>query len=83
MRKFINIVTLVTCSLFAVACNAVPNNEIRTCTYNLEKNEKVCNMTSSERERTLKATVKAADNIKIVDGKSYREQQDGTLVPAQ
>jgi len=68
-------------SLSVAACNNRASTEDQTCSYNLEKNEKVCNMTRSEREDTLKATYKAADPIKVVDGRSYREQEDGTLKP--
>jgi len=83
MKKLISIITLVTCSLFTVACNAKPSNETRTCTYNLDSNEKTCNLSQNEREDVLKTQIKAIDKIKVVEGKSYREQQDGTLVPVQ
>jgi len=80
MKKIIAIALLASLA----ACNqarSLTKGETTTCSYNLENNQKTCEMTNGERQKLIENTVKAVDPVMVIDGTSYRKQPDGSLKP--
>jgi hypothetical protein len=70
-------------ALSVSACHGLPRSETTSCSFDLDNNQKTCNMSESERNDIMSMTAKAKDNVKVVDGVSYREEANGTLTPIQ
>lgn len=79
------IILLIVPALALSACNQV-KSEVESCTYNLAKKEKTCELSTKE-YKVMTDHVSEADitpqvlGYTRVDGKDYDIMSDGTLVP--
>ena len=64
------------------ACNAAVSTDTVSCSYDLAKNEKTCDISKSERHELEVSGIDLTEATKIhtSDGKTYVAQADGSYV---